>query len=108
MAFVFNVLYGLNDEGRRDFVDLLVPERLDDVRLKTSTLIGIAHDAPPLEIAPKNERVSQRVSARRFLSDVFARFARFLFCLAIRDFREVPEIYISHASVEALTENPTF
>ena len=33
MAFVFNVLDSLNDEGRRDFVDLLVAERLDDVRL---------------------------------------------------------------------------
>lgn len=108
MAFVFNVLYGLNNEGRRDFVDLLVPERLDDVRLKPPTLVGVAHDATAFEIAPKNERVSQRVSARWFLTDVLAHFARFLFGFTIRDLREVPEINISHASVKALTENPSF
>lgn len=108
MAFVFNVLDSLNDEGRRDFVDLFVTERFDDVGLQSSALVRIAHDAPPLEIAPKKKRVSQRVAARRFLSDVLAHFARFLFGFTIRDFREVPEVNISHSSIETLTENPSF
>ena len=108
MAFIFNVFYGLNDEGRRDFVDLLVPERLDDVRLKPSTFIGIAHDSTPFEIAPKKKRVSQRVAPRRFLVGGLAYFACLLFGFTIRDFREVPEINISHSSVETLTENPSF
>ena len=107
MAFVFNVLDGLDDERRRDFVDLLVPERLDDVGLQSSALVRIAHDAPPLEIAPKNERVSQRVAARRFLSDVLAHFARFLFGFTIRNIREVPETNICNSTVETLTENPS-
>ena len=108
MAFVFNVLDSLNDEGRRDFVDLFVTERLDDVGLQSSALVRIAHDAPPLEIAPKKKRVSQRVAARRFLSDVLAHFARFLFGFTIRNIREVPETNICNPTVEALTENPTF
>lgn len=108
MAFIFNVLYGLNDEGRRDFVDLLVPERLDDVRLQSSALVRIAHDAPPLEIAPKNERVSQRVSARRFLAGSLSEPACFLFGFTIRNIREVSETNICNSTVETLTENPSF
>lgn len=108
MAFVFNALYGLNDKGRRDFVDLLVPERFDDVGLQPSSLIGVTHDATAFEIAPKNERVSQRVAARRFLADVLAHFARFLFGFTIGNIREVSEVNISHSSIETLTENPSF
>ena len=108
MAFVFNVLDSLNDEGRRDFVDLLVAERFDDVLLKPSTLVGVAHDAPFFEIAPKNKRISQRVTARRFLSDVLAHFSRFLFGFTIRDLREVPETNICNPTAEALTEKPSF
>ena len=108
MPFGFDVLHGLNDEGRRDFVDLLVAQRLDDVGLKPPALIGITHDAAALEIAPKEKRVSERVAAGRFLTDGFAHLARLLFGFTIGNIREVTEINIRNPSVETLTENPSF
>ena len=108
MPFGFNVLYGLNDEGRRDFVDLLVAEGLDDVRLEPAAFVGVTHDAAALEIAPQKKRVPQRVAAGRFLAGSLSEPPRFLFGFTIRDFREVPEINVSHASVETLTEHPSF
>ena len=108
MAFVFNVLDSLNDEGRRDFVDLFVTERLDDVGLQPSSFIGVTHDATPFEIAPKNERVSQRVAARWFLAGSLSESACFLFGFAIRNIREVSKTNICNPTVEALTENPSF
>lgn len=108
MAFVFNVFHSLNDEWRRDFVDLFVTEWLDDVGLQPPALIGVTHDAAPLEIAPKNERVSQRVSARRFLAGSLSEPACFLFGFTIRNIREVSETNICNSTVETLTENPSF
>ena len=83
MPFSFNVFHSLNDERRRDFVDLLVAERFDDVGLQPSPFIRIAHDAAALEIAPKKKRVSQRVAARRFLTGSLSEPARFLFGFTI-------------------------
>ena len=108
MSFGFNVLYGLNDEGRRDFVDLLVAEGLDDVRLETSALVGVTHDAAALEIAPKEKGVPQGVAAGRFLACGFSKLARLLFGFTIGNIREVSEINICDSSVETLTENPSF
>ena len=108
MTFGFDVLDGLNDEGRCDLVDLLVAEGLDDVMLQSPTFGGVAHDAAALEIAPKKERVAKRVAARRLLADVLAHFAHFLFGFTIGNIREVSETNIRNPTVEALTENPTF
>ena len=108
MPFGFNVLHGLNDEGRRDLVDLLVAEGLNDVVLQSSTFIGITHDTSLFEIAPQKKGVPQRVTVGRFLSDVFAQLASFLFDFTIRNVWEVSETKVCNASVETLTENPSF
>lgn len=100
-------LDGVDDEGRRDLVELSGSDRPDEVAHEAPSLILIGHDAPALETAPQLEGIAERVTRRRSLTDLLFLSSRELSGLGERQGGEVPEKEVSDFPVLANSQDET-
>lgn len=100
-------LDGVDDEGRRDLVELSGSDRPDEVAHEAPSLILIGHDAPALETAPQLEGIAERVTRRRSLTDLLFLSSRELSGLRERQGGKVPEKEVSDFPVLANSQDET-
>lgn len=74
-------LDGVDDEGRRDLVELTTAKRLDDVALEATAFVLVAHDLGLFEAAPETKSVFQYIALRWLKPDVLSQASGFLSCL---------------------------
>lgn len=60
------------DKRRGDLIDLTASEWTDDIALHAAAFILVADDATALEVLPERPSVAEDITARRFLSKLFA------------------------------------
>lgn len=88
----------MDDEGRRDLVELSRADRPDEVALQATLLVLVRHDAAALQAAPELEGVPQDVAGGRLLSDLFLFASRELLRLRERQLGKVAERNIANSS----------
>ena len=74
-------LHGADDEWGGDLVELTIADRADDVTLKATAFVLVAHDLGLFEAAPETKSVFQYIALRWLKPDVLSQASGFLSCL---------------------------
>lgn len=72
LAVLFDRLHGADDEWGGDLVELTIADRADDVTLKATAFVLVAHDLGLFEAAPETKSVLQYIPFWRLEPDVFS------------------------------------
>lgn len=81
LSVLFYRLHGADDEWGGDLVELTIADRADDVTLKATAFVLVAHDLGLFEAAPETKSVLQYIPFWRLEPDVFSYASGFLSCL---------------------------
>lgn len=91
-------LHGADDEWGGDLVELTIADRADDVTLKATAFVLVAHDLGLFEAAPEKKSVFQYIALRWLKPDVLSQASGFLSCLREIHVWVLAELFVCDAA----------
>ena len=98
LAVLFYRLHGSDHERSRDLVELTIADRADDVTLKATAFVLVAHDLGLFEAAPETKSVFQYIALRWLKPDVLSQASGFLSCLREIHVWVLAELFVCDAA----------